>query len=89
MDDAHTFSTTSIFQANNDFKKHTQNVVEMKKDLESIFRLPLKKHNIKKHFRTSELFIQEIEDYQAEAEQTDARCLRGGDGVWGGGEGGG
>ena len=26
-------------QANNDFKKHTQNVVEMKKDLESIFRL--------------------------------------------------
>ena len=27
-----------IIQANNDFKKHTQNVVEMKKDLESIFR---------------------------------------------------
>ena len=27
-----------IIQANNDFKKHTHNVVEMKKDLESIFR---------------------------------------------------
>ena len=25
-------------QANNDFKKHTQNIVDMKKDLESIFK---------------------------------------------------
>ena len=27
-----------MFQANNDFKKHTQNVIEMKRDLESIFK---------------------------------------------------
>ena len=27
-----------VLQANNDFKKHTQNVVEMKKDLENIFK---------------------------------------------------
>ena len=50
--------STSIFQANNDFKKHTQNVVEMKRDLESIFRFPLvsMQYNnlftIRIHFRT-------------------------------------
>ena len=29
---------TSDSQANNDFKKHSQNIVEMKKDLETIFK---------------------------------------------------
>ena len=28
----------SCCQANNDFKKHSQNIVEMKKDLETIFK---------------------------------------------------
>lgn len=39
----------SIFQANNDFKKHTQNIVEMKKDLDSIFkRLKIIKQKLNK-----------------------------------------
>ena len=38
-----------IPQANNDFKKHTQNIVEMKKDLESIFkRLKIIKQKLNK-----------------------------------------
>ena len=38
-----------VFQANNDFKKHTQNVVEMKRDLESIFkRLKIIKQKLNK-----------------------------------------
>merc|ERR1719483_801646 len=31
-------SATRLERANNDFKKHTNNVVEMKKDLDSIFK---------------------------------------------------
>ena len=36
-------------QANNDFRKHSQNIVEMKKDLESIFkRLKIIKQKLNK-----------------------------------------
>ena len=47
-------------QANNDFKKHTQNVVEMKKDLESIFRF----YTI--FIPGNAIFVQKIEDNQTE-----------------------
>merc|ERR1711983_136230 len=38
LTNVNSLSAVRLEKANNDFKKHTQNVVEMKKDLESIFR---------------------------------------------------
>ena len=48
----------------------------MKKDLESIFRF----YTIHIHSSEYTIFVQEVEDNQTEAEQADARGLRGGDG---------
>ena len=43
------YSIILFLQANSDFKKHTQNVVEMKKDLEHIFkRLKIIKQKLNK-----------------------------------------
>merc|ERR1712051_197117 len=38
LTNVNSLSAVRLEKANNDFKKHTQNVVEMKRDLESIFR---------------------------------------------------
>merc|ERR1712058_179187 len=38
LTNVNSLSAVRLEKANNDFKKHTQNVVEMKKDLEHIFR---------------------------------------------------
>merc|ERR1712051_21425 len=38
LTNVNSLSAVRLEKANNDFKKHTQNIVEMKKDLESIFK---------------------------------------------------
>merc|ERR1711988_1604474 len=49
LTNVNSLSAVRLEKANNDFKKHTQNIVEMKKDLESIFkRLKIIKQKLNK-----------------------------------------